>query len=99
MRWTIEELGVESFEPGDVVLHNDPYRGGAHIPEHSVIRPVFHEGELFGFVANVGHLAEIGGKAVGSFARTRPRSSRRACASRRSRSSSGDVSPTWSSGG
>ena len=68
VRWTLEELGVDSFEPGDVVLHNDPYRGGAHIPEHSVIRPVFHEGELFGFVANVGHLAEIGGKAVGSFA-------------------------------
>ena len=68
VRWTIEELGVESFEPGDVVLHNDPYRGGAHLPEHMVIRPVFHEGELFGFVANVGHLAEIGGKAVGSFA-------------------------------
>ena len=68
VRWTLEELGVEAFEPGDVVLHNDPYRGGAHIPEHSVMRPVFHEGELFGFVANVGHLAEIGGKAVGSFA-------------------------------
>ena len=32
------------------------------------MRPVFHEGELFGFAANVGHLAEIGGKAVGSFA-------------------------------
>ena len=32
VRWTLEELGVESFEPGDVVLHNDPYRGGAHIP-------------------------------------------------------------------
>ena len=68
VRWTLEELGVDSFEPGDVVLHNDPYRGGAHIPEHAVIRPVFHEGELFGFVANVGHLAEIGGMAVGSFA-------------------------------
>ncbi|MFN8188655.1 MAG: hydantoinase B/oxoprolinase family protein [Gaiellales bacterium] len=68
VRWTLEELGADSFEPGDVVLHNDPYRGGAHIPEHSVIRPVFHGGELFGFVANVGHLAEIGGKAVGSFA-------------------------------
>ena len=50
------------------MLHNDPYRGGAHIPEHSVIRPVFYEDELWGFVANVGHLAEIGGKAVGSFA-------------------------------
>jgi N-methylhydantoinase B len=68
VRWTVEELGVESFEPGDVVLHNDPYRGGAHIPEHSVIRPVFYRDELVGFVANVGHLAEIGGKAVGSFA-------------------------------
>ena len=68
VRWTVEELGIDSFEPGDVVLHNDPYRGGAHIPEHSVIRPVFYDGELWGFVANVGHLAEIGGKAVGSFA-------------------------------
>src|SRR2546430_15593213 len=68
VRWTLEELGVEAFEPGDVVLHNDPYRGGAHIPEHAVIRPVFHQGELFGFVANVGHLAEIGGKGGGSFA-------------------------------
>jgi len=68
VRWTIEELGVDSFEPGDVVLHNDPYRGGAHIPEHSVIRPVFFDGELWGFVANIGHLAEIGGKAVGGFA-------------------------------
>ncbi|MFQ5425498.1 MAG: hydantoinase B/oxoprolinase family protein [Gaiellales bacterium] len=68
VRWTLEELGVDSFEPGDVVMHNDPYRGGAHIPEHSAIRPVFYEDELFGFVANVGHLAEIGGKAVGSFA-------------------------------
>jgi N-methylhydantoinase B len=68
VRWTLDELGIDAFEPGDVVLHNDPYRGGAHIPEHSVMRPVFHERELFGFVANVGHLAEIGGKAVGSFA-------------------------------
>jgi len=39
-------LGVDAFEPGDVVLHNDPYRGGAHLPEHSVVRPVFYEGEL-----------------------------------------------------
>ena len=67
-RWTVEELGAESFEPGDVVLHNDPYRGGTHMPEHLLLRPVFHEGELFGFLANIGHLAEIGGKAVGGFA-------------------------------
>jgi len=68
VRWTLQELGLDSFEPGDVILHNDPYRGGNHIPEHSVLRPVYYDGELWGFVANVGHLAEIGGKAVGSFA-------------------------------
>ncbi|MEZ5098806.1 MAG: hydantoinase B/oxoprolinase family protein [Thermoleophilia bacterium] len=67
-RWTIEELGLEAFEPGDVVIHNDPYRGGTHMPEHLVLKPVFHEGHLVGFLANIGHLAEIGGKAVGSFA-------------------------------
>jgi len=68
VRWCIEELGLESFEEGDVVVHNDPYRGGCHIPEHMVLKPVFVEGRLFGFVANIAHLAEIGGKAPGGFA-------------------------------
>jgi N-methylhydantoinase B/oxoprolinase/acetone carboxylase alpha subunit len=68
--WTIAEYGLDGFEPGDVVIHNDPYRGGAHLPEHTVIKPVYSHGELFGFVANIAHLAEIGGMAPGSFAAT-----------------------------
>jgi N-methylhydantoinase B len=68
MKWTIEEMGLESFAPGDVVIHNDPYRGGCHMPEHMVMKPVFLDGDLFGFVGNMGHVAEIGGKAPGSFA-------------------------------
>ncbi len=68
MQWTIAEIGVENFEPGDVVMHNDPYRGGCHMPEHTVIKAVYHEGELFGFVGNIAHVTEIGGKAVGGFA-------------------------------
>ncbi len=67
VKWTIEELGLESFRPGDVVMHNDPYRGGCHMPEHTVIKPVFFDGELYGFVANIAHVTEIGGKAVGGF--------------------------------
>src|SRR5574341_1608126 len=63
--WTIDEIGVENFKTGDVVIHNDPYRGGAHMPEHMVMKPVYYNGELFGFVANIGHMAEIGGMAVG----------------------------------
>ena len=70
VKWAIEEYGLENFEPEDVVIHNDPYRGGCHMPEHMVMKPVYHDGELFGFVANIGHVAEIGGMAPGSFAAT-----------------------------
>jgi N-methylhydantoinase B/oxoprolinase/acetone carboxylase alpha subunit len=67
-RWIIDELGPDSFEPGDVVVDNDPYRGMCHMPEHLLLAPFFHRGELEGFVGNVGHVGEIGGKAPGSFA-------------------------------
>ena len=66
--WSITELGIDYFQPGDVIIHNDPYRGGCHIPEHMFIKPVFYDGELFGFVANYAHITEIGGMAVGGFA-------------------------------
>ncbi len=68
VKWTIDELGLESFAPGDVVIHNDPYRGQCHMPEHMVLKPVFFQDELWGFVANIAHLGEIGGMAPGSFA-------------------------------
>jgi N-methylhydantoinase B len=68
VRWTLEEFGEEFFEPGDVVIHNDPYRGQCHLPEHMVMAPIFHEGELLAFAGNIGHVAEVGGKAPGSFA-------------------------------
>ncbi len=63
--WTIAELGLDAFEEGDVVLHNDPYRGSGHVPEHMLLRPVFWEGELVAFVANVAHMSEIGAKTPG----------------------------------
>jgi N-methylhydantoinase B len=63
--WTLDELGLEAFEPGDVILHNDPYRGSGHVPEHMMLKPVFFEGELFGFVANVAHMSEPGAKTPG----------------------------------
>ena len=68
MQWTIAEVGVENFEPGDVVMHNDPYRAGCHMPEHTVIQGVYHDGELYGFIGNIAHVTEIGGKAIGGFA-------------------------------
>jgi N-methylhydantoinase B len=68
VRWTLEEFGEEFFGPGDVVVHNDPYRGNCHIPEHMMMKPVFRGDELLAFAGCIGHVAEVGGKAPGSFA-------------------------------
>lgn len=67
VEWTIHEIGIDNFHPGDIVLHNDPFRGGCHLPEHCVIKPVFHDGQLIAFVACIGHMTEVGGKAPGGF--------------------------------
>ncbi len=63
--WTLDELGLDAFEPGDVLLHNDPYRGSGHVPEHMMLKGVFWEGKLFCFVANVAHMSEPGAKTPG----------------------------------
>jgi N-methylhydantoinase B len=56
------------FHPGDVVVLNDPYAGGAHLPDLTFIAPVAMEGRLFAFVASRAHHADIGGKEPGSLA-------------------------------
>ena len=49
------------------MLHNDPYRGGLHCPEHTFFKPFFVDGELLGFAVCIGHIAEIGGMVPGAF--------------------------------
>ncbi|MBM3483478.1 MAG: hypothetical protein FJX66_09240, partial [Alphaproteobacteria bacterium] len=66
----VAEMGIENFHPGDVIVHNDPYRGQCHMPEHLLLKPVFLGDQLIGFAGNIAHVAEIGGMAVGSFAST-----------------------------
>jgi len=66
----LNEIGHDSLEPGDVVIHNDPYRGGCHMPEHLMLSPIHHDGTLVGYAAIIAHFAEIGGMVVGSFAAT-----------------------------
>jgi len=68
VRWAIEELGLDYFHEGDIIVHNDPYRGNCHVPEHMMMKPIFYRGDLFGFAGTIGHVAEVGGKAPGSFA-------------------------------
>ena len=55
-----------TWEEGDTVVVNHPAYGGSHLPDVTVISPVFVDNQLLGFVANRAHHAEIGGKTPGS---------------------------------
>ncbi len=62
---------LEDFEgdihDGDVFAVNDPYRGGTHFPDVSIIRPVFADSELIALAQANGHWADMGGSVPGSF--------------------------------
>lgn len=57
------------IEPGDVFICNDPYLSlGSHLPDITLVTPVFADGELLGFAANIGHHSDVGGAVPGSIA-------------------------------
>ncbi|MFD3441777.1 hydantoinase B/oxoprolinase family protein [Streptomyces sp. NPDC058685] len=56
----------DGLRPGDVYAINDPYHGGTHLPDVTVVTPVFDGDELRFLVASRGHHAEIGGITPGS---------------------------------
>jgi len=55
-----------SLVPGDAILLNDPYLGGTHLPDITLVTPVFAGEELRGFVASRAHHADVGGMTPGS---------------------------------
>ncbi len=59
-------VGCLTWHDSDMVVVNDPFLGGTHLPDVTVIAPLFVEGELLGFVANRAHHADIGGHSPGS---------------------------------
>jgi N-methylhydantoinase B len=56
----------EEHAPDRSWILNDPYRGGTHLPDITVITPVFADGELIAFAANRAHHADVGGPTPGS---------------------------------
>ena len=57
---------VETLQPGDAILLNDPLLGSGHFPDFFVTQPVFHAGRLLGFVVNIVHHTDVGGSRPGS---------------------------------
>jgi N-methylhydantoinase B len=56
----------EPHEPGVAWILNDPYRGGTHLPDITVISPLFHRSDLVGFAASRAHHADVGAAEPGS---------------------------------
>jgi len=71
MAWAVQE-GLKHFkgglEEGDMILFNDPYISGTHLPDITLISPIFLDDEIIGYAANKAHHSDVGGKAPGSMA-------------------------------
>jgi N-methylhydantoinase B len=79
VRAAVERYPPEELEPGDSILLNDPFRGGAHLPDLTLVSPIFREGggdadaddggpEVVAYAANRAHHADVGGARAGSVA-------------------------------
>ncbi|TMI11746.1 hydantoinase B/oxoprolinase family protein, partial [Candidatus Bathyarchaeota archaeon] len=56
----------DDFLEGDDIILNDPYRGGTHLPDITMVSPIFFKEKLVGFAVNRAHHSDIGGVAPGS---------------------------------
>jgi N-methylhydantoinase B len=56
----------DDLAPGDVLIMNDPFDGGMHIPDIFIVKPVFWEDERVGFAVSTAHHSDLGGRVPGS---------------------------------
>jgi N-methylhydantoinase B len=66
LRAILEDFPASGMEEGDLFFMSDPYRGGTHLPDITVVQPVFAEGRLVCFAATMLHHQDIGGMRAGS---------------------------------
>ncbi|MCE7742707.1 MAG: hydantoinase B/oxoprolinase family protein [Candidatus Heimdallarchaeota archaeon] len=62
----IKHFGKENILDGDIYIANNPYLGGTHLPDIAVVKPIFFDNSLVGYIANRCHHADVGGVVPGS---------------------------------
>lgn len=63
----LKKFDLEDIHPGDMFIANDPYNGGGtHLPDITIAEPVFSNGKIIAFVANIAHHSDVGGMVAGS---------------------------------
>lgn len=66
VRAVFDAFPINEWKPGDGVIVNDPYAGGTHLPDVSLVMPIFHGETLCGFSLSRVHWPDVGGIAAGS---------------------------------
>ncbi|WP_321936357.1 hydantoinase B/oxoprolinase family protein [Paraburkholderia sp. J8-2] len=67
VRAVLSRYTLDQMVDGDAFICNDPYlAGGTHLPDISIVTPIFEDGKPFMFAANIGHHEDIGGPIPGS---------------------------------
>jgi N-methylhydantoinase B len=61
-----EKYFKDELEEGDQIVVNDPYHGGSHLNDITLVKPIFLDNELVGYTVNKAHHADVGGKVPGS---------------------------------
>ena len=65
----LSQVTLESIQPGDIFIANDPFvAGGTHLPDLNMALPIFHDGKPIAFICNIAHHADFGGMSAGSMA-------------------------------
>ena len=67
VRATIAKAARGELADGDVFIFNDPYDGGTHLSDFKLVRPYFHDGKVFCWLASVGHWHDVGGNVPGNY--------------------------------
>src|SRR5690348_2201038 len=63
----LQRFPIDRMRPDDAFVVNDPYNGGgSHLPDITMVAPVYSESRLVAFVANIAHHSDVGGKVPGS---------------------------------
>ena len=63
----VRDFFGEDISQGDLFILNDPYFGGSHLPDITIIRPIFHQGRLLFYGVNRAHHSDVGGGTHGGY--------------------------------
>lgn len=68
VRAVIDKVAQDgNLHEGDVFIFNDPYDGGTHLSDFRLVKPIFRDGEVFCYLASVGHWHDVGGNVPGNY--------------------------------